>query len=91
MAAKQMKSIFGRDLCLDENTAQAASVDVVPHQGTTYARSRLQKPVGKPRRVFRQAIKALCFRRGPSLTEADYTCIPDRAEAMLWIFSSQAS
>ena len=33
VTAKKMKSIFGRDLCLDENTAQAASVEFVPPAG----------------------------------------------------------
>ena len=36
------KIIFSRDLCVRENTAQAASVEFVRHGRTNYARSRLQ-------------------------------------------------
>ena len=32
-----MKFIFGRDLCLDENTSQAASVEFVPVGGKLWA------------------------------------------------------
>ena len=52
MAENNVKNIFCRGLYLAENTSQAASVEFVPRRGTNYARGRLQKPVGKPRRGF---------------------------------------
>ena len=36
------KIIFSRDMCVRENTSQAASVEFVRHGRTNYARSRLQ-------------------------------------------------
>ena len=36
------KIIFSRDMCVRENTSQAASVEFVRHRRTNYARSRLQ-------------------------------------------------
>ena len=36
------KIIFSRDMCVRENTVQAASVEFVRHGRTNYARSRLQ-------------------------------------------------
>ena len=36
------KIIFSRDMCVRENTAQAASVEFVRLRRTNYARSRLQ-------------------------------------------------
>ena len=33
--------IFSRDMCVRENTSQAASVEFVRHRRTNYARSRL--------------------------------------------------
>ena len=49
------KIIFSRDMCVRENTSQAASVEFVRLRRTNYARSRLQSFVGKTRRVFRQS------------------------------------
>ena len=54
MAANKVKNVFCRGAYLAENTSQAASVELVPLRGINYARSRLQKFVGKPRRGFRQ-------------------------------------
>ena len=39
---KKIKIIFSRDMCVRENTSQAASVEFVRHGRTNYARSRLQ-------------------------------------------------
>ena len=50
-----MKIMFRRGRNLAEHTLQAASVEFVHLRGTNYARSRLQKPVGKPQRGFRQS------------------------------------
>ncbi len=46
--------IFSRDLCVRENTAQAASVEFVRQRRTNYARSRLQSSCRKNQRLFRQ-------------------------------------
>ena len=54
-AANQIKIIFCRGVYLTENTSQAASVEFVCRRQTNYARSRLQKTVGKGQRPFRQA------------------------------------
>ena len=54
-AANKVKSIFDRGVYLGENTYQAASVEFVRHGRTNYARSRLQKPVEKPRGGFSTA------------------------------------
>ena len=43
-----VKIMFRRGRYLAEHTLQAASVEFVHLRGTNYARSRLQKPVGKP-------------------------------------------
>ena len=48
----QRINIFGRGVYVDKNTAQAASVEFVRHRRTNYARRRLQKTGGKPRRGF---------------------------------------
>ncbi len=48
-AVNNVKSIFDRGVYLGENTYQAASVEFIRHGRTSYARSRLQKPVEKPR------------------------------------------
>ena len=55
VAANKVKSIFDRGVYLGENTYQAASVEFVRHGRTNYARSRLQKPVEKPRGGFSTA------------------------------------
>ena len=55
IAANKVKSIFDRGVYLGENTYQAASVEFVRHGRTNYARSRLQKPVEKPRWGFSTA------------------------------------
>ncbi len=52
VAANKVKSIFDRGVYLGENTYQAASVEFVRQRRTNYARSRLQKPVEKPRGGF---------------------------------------
>ena len=54
-AANKVEILFGRGVYVDENTAQAASVEFVCHWQTNYARSRLQRTCGKARRVFLQA------------------------------------
>ena len=48
------KIIFSRDMCVRENTAQAASVEFVRLRRTNYARSRLQSSCRKNQRFFRQ-------------------------------------
>ena len=55
VAANKVKSIFDRGVYLGENTYQAASVEFVRHGRTNYVRSRLQKPVEKPRGGFSTA------------------------------------
>ena len=42
VAAKESAIIFFGDMCGEENTAQAASVEFVRRRRTNYARSRLQ-------------------------------------------------
>ena len=54
-AANNVKSIFDQGVYLSENTYQAASVEFVRHGRTNYARSRLLKPVEKPRGGFSTA------------------------------------
>ena len=39
---QKIKIIFSRDMCVRENTSQAASVEFVRHGRANYARSRLQ-------------------------------------------------
>ncbi len=51
-AANNVKSIFDQGVYLSENTYQAASVEFIRHGRTNYARSRLLKPVEKPRGGF---------------------------------------
>ena len=46
--------IFSRDMCVRENTAQAASVEFVRLRRTNYARSRLQSFCRKNQSFFRQ-------------------------------------
>ena len=58
LAAKKVQTGFSRGTYLAENTAQAASVEFVPHRGTNYACSRLPKFVGKARRGFPTVSKA---------------------------------
>ena len=51
-AAKKVQFVFGRGMYVDENTSQAASVELVRKRRTNYARSRLQKTGGKAQRAF---------------------------------------
>ena len=52
---KKSEIIFSRDMCVRENTAQAASVEFVRHRHTNSARSRLHPLCRKTLRVFRQS------------------------------------
>jgi hypothetical protein len=54
-AAKENSIIFSGDMCVGENTFQAASVEFVRRWHTNYARSRLQTFCRKTTWVFRQA------------------------------------
>ena len=49
---QRSKIIFSRDMCVSENTSQAASVEFVRLWHTNHAHSRLQPFVGKTLRVF---------------------------------------
>ena len=49
---KKSETVFGPGVYVDKNTLQAASVKFVCLRQTNYARSRLQKTVGKGRRPF---------------------------------------
>ena len=49
---QRSKIIFSRDMCVRENTSQAASVEFVRLWHTNYAHSRLQPFAGKNLRVF---------------------------------------
>ena len=49
---QRSKIIFSRDMCVRENTSQAASVEFVRLWHTNYAHSRLQPFAGKTLRVF---------------------------------------
>ena len=64
VAANKVKSIFDRGVYLGENTYQAASVKFVRHGRTNYARSRLQKPVEKPRWGIFDSLKSSLGNRG---------------------------
>ena len=44
---KESPIIFFGDMCGEENTSQAASVEFVRRRRTNYARSRLQNPLSK--------------------------------------------
>ena len=44
---KENPIIFFGDMCGEENTSQAASVEFVRRRRTNYARSRLQNPLSK--------------------------------------------
>ena len=44
---KESPIIFFGDMCGEENTSQAASVEFVRRRRTNYARSRLQPPLSK--------------------------------------------
>ena len=46
-AVKESPIIFFGDMCGEENTSQAASVEFVRRRRTNYARSRLQPPLSK--------------------------------------------
>ncbi len=52
---QRSKIIFSRDICVRENTSQAASVEFARLWHTNYAHSRLQPFVGKPGGFFRQS------------------------------------
>ena len=47
-AANKLPIVFGRGMNVDKNTSQAASVEFVHHQGTNYARGRLQNLAENP-------------------------------------------
>ena len=49
---QRIEIIFSHDMCVRENTSQAASVEFVRLWHTNYVRSRPQPFVGKTRRVF---------------------------------------
>ena len=53
-AANQVEIVFGRGVYVDENTAQAASVEFVRQRRINYARSRLQNLAEKAEGLFRQ-------------------------------------
>jgi hypothetical protein len=44
---KESPIIFFGDMCGEENTSQAASMEFVRRRRTNYARSRLQNPLSK--------------------------------------------
>jgi hypothetical protein len=46
-AGKESSIIFFGDMCGEENTSQAASVEFVRRRRTNYARGRLQSPCQK--------------------------------------------
>ena len=52
--ANEVLIVFGRGVYVDENTSQAASVELVRHWRTNYARSRLLKLAEKAEGLFRQ-------------------------------------
>jgi len=53
----EWKYILCQGVYLTQNTSQAASVEFVRKKRANYARSRLQKPGGKPRRGFSTSSK----------------------------------
>ena len=53
-AANKVQIVFGRGVYVDENTSQAASVELVCQWQTNYARSRLQNLAEKAEGLFRQ-------------------------------------
>ena len=59
-AANKVEILFDRGVYVDENTAQAASVEFVCQWQTNYARSRLQRTGGKARRGFSTSANAVC-------------------------------
>ena len=59
-AARRRQSIeiiFSRDMCVGENTAQAASVEFVRRRRTNYARGRPQAPCRKNPKDFSNSLK----------------------------------
>ena len=76
------KIIFSRDMCVRENTVQAASVEFVRHRRTNYARSRLQALCRKNPEGFSTVERTAAFRSSPpysvypSLSHASGGCAP---------------
>ena len=60
---KKIKIIFSRDMCVRENTSQAASVEFVRHGRTNYARSRLQTFCRKNPEGFSDSLKCTALLR----------------------------
>ena len=58
------KIIFSRDMCVRENTAQAASVEFVRLRRTNYARSRLQSFCRKNPEGFSDKLQGTLFAEG---------------------------
>ncbi len=60
-ARRRQKSqiLFSHDMCVRENTSQAASVEFVRLRRTNYARSRLQPPCRKKPQVFSTVLKTV--------------------------------
>ena len=58
-----MKFIFGRDLCLDENTSQAASVEFVPRGGDKFCAQQTAKTCRKTPKGFSDSLSAPGSRR----------------------------
>ena len=83
-ARRRQKSeiIFSRDMCVRENTAQAASVEFVRHRHTNSARSRLQALCRKTAWVFRQ------FSAAPSSDGAAFCAFPGLRCAGRWAYNS---
>ena len=61
------KIIFSRDMCVRENTSQAASVEFVRHRRTNYARSRLQAFCRKNPEGFSTVERTAAFRSSPRI------------------------
>ena len=61
--AAKIEIIFSRDMCVRENTSQAASVEFVRQRHTNYARSRLQAFCRKNPQVFSTVSKEIPLRR----------------------------
>ena len=65
-AAKIFLTIFSRDMCVRENTSQAASVEFVRHSGQIMRAADCKPFVGKTLRVFRQSQKEHWEREVPN-------------------------
>ena len=84
--ANKVKSVFSRDLCVDENTSQAASVGPVRLQRTGPARGRLHPPRKSGVPLFRQSPAAPASRGGRFLRvrPARFPPIPGDRPAILY-------